>query len=76
MMQLTWSQKSGFCHRIRQARLDAGIHLNRAAAGIGTTPSLIGAYERGAVVPSIARVYEMAQMYGCSIDWLVGGAKE
>lgn len=76
MMQLTWSQESGFCHRIRQARLDAGIRLNRAAEGLETTPSLIGAYERGAVVPSIERVYEMAKMYGCSIDWLCGGVKE
>lgn len=76
MMRLNWMQKSGFCDRLRQARLDAGIPVNMAAAELGIHPPNICRYERGEMAPSIKRVYELAQLYGCSIDWLCGGVKE
>ena len=76
MKQLNWMQKSGFCDRLRQARLDAGYTVNIAAFDLDMYPPNICRYERGEQEPSIRIVHAMAKLYGCSIDWLCGGVKE
>lgn len=70
-----WMMKSGFCDRLRKAREDAGLTMNQVAAQLETVLEYVHKVENGKTCPSIARVYEMAELYGISIDWLVWGER-
>lgn len=61
-----------FGERLRQARENAGLTMNQANAKVYISQSVISRYESGAVTPTIDRVFALAGLYGCSIDWLCG----
>lgn len=61
-----------FGDRLRQARKKTGMDTNDAAYALSTSETLISRYECGHVNPGLVRVCEMAELYGCSIDWLCG----
>ena len=61
-----------FGHRLNQARVKAGFSMNQVSAKLYISQSVISRYESGKVTPTIDRVCAMANLYGCSIDWLCG----
>ena len=67
-----WLKKSGFPERLRQARKATEMSMDDAAYATYTSVSQIARMEKGEVAPSIAKVVELADLYGVSIDWLCG----
>ena len=67
-----WLKKSGFPERLRQARKAADMTQGDAAYETCTSVSQIARMEDGQVAPSIAKVAELDDLYGVSIDWLCG----
>lgn len=61
-----------FGARLRQARVETGMTNVDAAICLHTNEGLINRYEKGLVLPGINRVYELAELYNVSIDWLCG----
>lgn len=53
-------------------RKAAGIKQKDAAEALEVTISTIRRYETGGTYPNAARLVEMAQLYGCSVDHLLG----
>lgn len=53
-------------------RKEAGIKQKDAAEALGVTISTIRRWESGGTYPDAARVMELAQLYGCSVDHLLG----
>ena len=67
-----WLKESGFPERLRQARKAADMTQNDVAYETYTSVSQIARMEKGEVAPSIAKVVELADLYGISVDWLCG----
>lgn len=62
----------GFGERLRQARNKAGYSTTQAANKAYISQSVVSRYESGEVTPTIDRVCALAEIYGCSVDWLCG----
>lgn len=67
-----WMLDSGFCDRMREAREKCGMTQHAASQKLETVLEYVHKVENGKTCPSIARVFEMAELYGVSIDWLCG----
>lgn len=61
-----------FGERLAQARKNAGLTTLGVASVLYTDASVITRYEKAEHYPNICRVVELAELYGCSIDWLCG----
>ena len=61
-----------FGERLREAREKAGMTMVQVRDHVYVSQGVISRYENGLVYPSIERVYELAKLYGCSVDWLCG----
>lgn len=61
-----------FPARIAELRKSLGMTQREFAKELDITAATISAYENGAKFPSIVTVYEIAQRFGVSIDWLCG----
>ena len=60
-----------FGTRLRHARKKAGYTMTHAAQCVYISQSVIN----GQVTPTIDRVCALAELYGCSVDWLLGRTK-
>lgn len=58
--------------RLRLARTEAGISVERAAVRINRTASTVTSYELGRVEPPIHVLVELADMYGTTVGVLIG----
>lgn len=67
-----WLKESGFPDRLRQARKASGMTQEEAAWEVGVCATYLRRMEYGEFAPSIARVCELADLYGVSVDWLCG----
>ncbi len=61
-----------FGERLRQARINNALTMMQVQDGLYVSQSVLSRYEHGLVFPTIERVFELANLYGCSIDWLCG----
>ena len=61
-----------FGERLREAREKAGMTMVQVRDHVYVSQGVISRYENGLVYPTIERVYELAKLYGCSVDWLCG----
>ena len=61
-----------FGERLRQARTNAGMTMMQVHDNLFISQGVLSRYEHGLVFPIIDRVFELAKLYGCSIDWLCG----
>lgn len=61
-----------FCERLTQARKAACMTTLDVAAFLNTDAAVITRYENAVRCPNIARVVELAELYGVSIGWLCG----
>lgn len=62
----------GSKNAMRGVRVLRGITRGEAADGIGVTAETIGRWERGDSEPTRPYLIKLAEMYGVSIDQLVG----
>lgn len=61
-----------FGERLRQARINNGLTMVQVQEKLYISQGVLSRYEHGQVYPTIERVFELAELYGCSIDWLCG----
>ena len=61
-----------FGERLHQARINAGLTMVQAGGAIFMSQSAISRYEKGINIPTVDRLFELAKLYGCSMDWLCG----
>lgn len=59
-----------FGERLRTAREKAGLTMAQVNERVYVSQGVISRYENGLVYPTVERVYDLAKLYGCSIDWL------
>lgn len=59
--------------RLTEARLEVGLSQPAAAARIKKlAPNQLSEYETGGREPGLARLVELADLYGVTLDWLAG----
>ena len=58
--------------RLKQARLEASLTLEKAAVAIGTDLNTIWRYEAGRHRPSGPTLHALASLYGRSVEWFYG----
>ena len=62
--------------RIKQIRRDAGMTQKAFAEALGVNRLLISQWETGAAKPGKMRLYQIADRFGVSLDWLQTGEGE
>ena len=62
--------------RLRKARVQAGLTLQRAAEAVGTDLNSIWRYEAGRHRPSGPALHALANVYGKSVEWFFGEEEE
>ena len=63
-------QKIG--HRISALRRSRGMTQTELAERLGISFQAVSSWERGNAMPDIAKLPELARMFGVTIDWLLG----
>jgi transcriptional regulator with XRE-family HTH domain len=63
----------GFGNRLKGIREEKGIKREDIADKVGTSPAIIGRYERGERTPSVDIARKIAAALGVSLDYLAGG---
>lgn len=57
--------------RLAEARQNAGLTQEQVAERLGIGNEAVSRMERGATAPTIARLFEFAELYGCRVDRLI-----
>lgn len=60
--------------RIALLRRQRGMSQKELAARLGVSPSAVGMYEQGRREPDCAGLLRLAEIFGVSVDLLLGGA--
>lgn len=58
--------------RIKELRLSKNLSQKELAEILGCNQTAVGKYERGQLEPNITTLNQLADFFGCSIDYLVG----
>ena len=61
-----------FAKRLKKLRSQKNISRRTLSELCGFSSSLIAKYENGKKIPTMASLIELADFFGCSIDYLVG----
>ena len=65
----------GLPDRIKEARLRMGLSREAFARALGYNPTTVALWERGAWVPSIVRLAQVARISGVTLNWLRKGVE-
>lgn len=65
-------KKVGLKENIKEYREKCGLSQSQLAKKIEVTSGLVGSYEIGLKVPSLAVIIRMADVFECSVDELLG----
>lgn len=68
--------KNTFCHRLKVARVDAGLTQAELGALIDRCNSAVCSWEKGARTPSTKHVGRIAKVLNVSPAWLLYGIPE
>lgn len=60
---------------MRAERVRNGFTVRKAAELLGVHPNTVERWERGAAEPMASSLVAMAQLYGCTPDYLMGVAQ-
>src|SRR3990167_8738343 len=69
-------ERAGLGARLRRARKDARLTLEEAAEALGVVRQSVFHWESGRNYPMGDRLKAVADLYGVSIDWLLGRAPD
>lgn len=58
--------------RLKELRQSNNLTQAQLADKLGCNQTAIGKYERGDLQPSIETLFKLADIFGCSIDYLLG----
>lgn len=58
--------------RLKELRQINNLTQSQLADKLGCNQTAIGKYERGDLQPSIETLFKLADIFGCSIDYLLG----
>jgi transcriptional regulator with XRE-family HTH domain len=58
--------------RIKELRKEMGLTQLELSERIGVSPSTVGGYEQGVREPDRTMAIKMADLFGCSLDYLMG----
>lgn len=58
--------------RLKELRQINGLTQSQLADKLGCNQTAIGKYERGDLQPSIETLFKLADIFGCSVDYLLG----
>lgn len=58
--------------RLKELRQINSLTQSQLADKLGCNQTAIGKYERGDLQPSIETLFKLADIFGCSIDYLLG----
>lgn len=64
--------KTRFGKRVFELRKQHGWKQNELGKKLGTSGVVVGRYERGEMMPSIEVAQKVAQVFGVTVDYLVG----
>ena len=67
---------AALAERIARARKARGLSRAALAEAVGTSPPIIGRYERAEMTPSVATATRIADALEVSVDYLVGRAND
>ena len=59
-------------YRFREARLQAGLTTVQLAQKMGLTQAAVSQWESGKKVPGIETISRLADLYGVTVDYLLG----
>jgi DNA-binding XRE family transcriptional regulator len=62
-----------FGHRLRIARMQAGLSISALASAIGVARETLSAWENGHQEPKASALRAIAEKTGASVDWLLFG---
>lgn len=65
-----------FCDRLKELREDYGYTQDYVANELNVTRQTISAYENGTTEPTLANLIKLADLYNCSLDYLLCRTKE
>lgn len=63
-------------NRLRQLRQEKGLSQQKLAAQMGISQQSVNKYENHNVEPDIAMLTQMADLFGTTIDYLVGHSND
>ena len=61
-----------FGNILKDLRLSKGMSQRRLAVALDVQPAAISSWERGITFPSILYACDIADYFGCTLDYLVG----
>jgi transcriptional regulator with XRE-family HTH domain len=61
-----------FPQRLKEVRVQKGLTQDELAEKTGVIPQVIGNFENGHNLPSFSVLVSLAQVLGCSLDYLAG----
>ena len=62
--------------RIWRERLRLGLTCDEVAEALGVSVAVVAAWECGAIEPTASCLKDLSQLFGCSLDWLLGLASD
>lgn len=62
--------------RIKELRKEKKITQIQLSLELGVTQETISAYEHGRHLPSVAALIKMSEIFGCSMDYIMGLSSE
>ena len=63
-------------YRFREARLQAGLTTVQLAQKMGVTQAAVSHWDAGKKVPGTETLYKLADLYGVTIDYLLGRSSD
>ncbi len=67
-----YTMVQGLGERLQQKRICMRISQREAAEAIGVSYSIISNYEKNERTPSLEKLMALANLYHCSVDYLLG----
>lgn len=62
--------------RLARQRQDAGLTQEEVAERLGVGNEAVSRMERGVATPTVVRIFEFAELYGCRVDHLLMEASD
>ena len=59
-------------NRIKELRLSFSLTQTEMAGKIGVNQTAVGKYERGEIEPNFLTLKKLCEIFGCSVDYLLG----
>lgn len=62
--------------KIKELRSELGFTQKDIAKNLGCNQTAVGKYERGELEPNIQTLIKLSNIFGCSVDYLIGNESD